>query len=226
METWLTYSPQDFLLFSAETYWRLFALANQSVWPLAAVAPLLLLGLCLALLSGAGRSGVAAILALGAGWVVVAEIFLARYYAPINMIAAYARPVFWVEAVLLVMFGLRLSFVADGLRRVAGTIFVLLAAAYPALGVVAGRPLNAAEVVGIAPDPTAVATLGLLLLARPSWRVGLLAIVPAGWLLVSAATLLTMGSATGWLALGAAIVATTVMSASAVWPNGSKETPR
>src|SRR5262245_5212383 len=38
-------------------------------------------------------------------------------------------------------------------------------ALHPLIALVAGRPLHATEVVGLAPDPTASATLGLLSLA-------------------------------------------------------------
>src|SRR5882672_6248592 len=41
-------------------------------------------------------------------------------------------------------------------------LYVYALALHPLIALVAGRPLQAAEVVGIAPDPTASATLGLL----------------------------------------------------------------
>ena len=34
MADWLSYRPQDFLLFSPRTYWRLFELHNEALWPL------------------------------------------------------------------------------------------------------------------------------------------------------------------------------------------------
>jgi hypothetical protein len=43
-------------------------------------------------------------------------------------------------------------------------LLVLAIVGYPWLGVLLGRPLSQAEVFGIAPDPTAVGTLGVLLL--------------------------------------------------------------
>ena len=39
MGDWLNYEAADFLLFSAEVYWRLFELENTALWPLPAIAP-------------------------------------------------------------------------------------------------------------------------------------------------------------------------------------------
>jgi hypothetical protein len=58
-----------------------------------------------------------------------------------------------------------------------------------------GRPLAQAEVAAIAPDPTAIATLGLALLL-PSQALGRAVLVlPALWLGISALTLWTLGAA-------------------------------
>ena len=42
MQEWWSYRPGDFLLFSPRTYWRLFQLANETLWPLQ--IPVLLIG--------------------------------------------------------------------------------------------------------------------------------------------------------------------------------------
>ena len=42
MQEWWSYRPGDFLLFSPRTYWRLFQLANEALWPLQ--IPVLLIG--------------------------------------------------------------------------------------------------------------------------------------------------------------------------------------
>lgn len=55
-----------------------------------------------------------------------------------------------------------------------------------------GRPWTQAELFGIMPDPTAVATLGLLAAApRAGW---ILWVVPLGWITFSGATQWTMHS--------------------------------
>jgi hypothetical protein len=63
----------------------------------------------------------------------------------------------------------------------------------PLIGPLLGRPWTQAEVFGIAPDPTAIATLGILLTANGRVRWELLA-TPVIWCVISALTLWTMGS--------------------------------
>ena len=45
MSDWLSYAPQDFLLFSPRVYYRLIELHNEALWPLQVAA--LALGLLL-----------------------------------------------------------------------------------------------------------------------------------------------------------------------------------
>lgn len=204
METWLTYRPSDFLLFSADTYWRLFGLANAALWPLPLLsAPVLIILIVLARSHPRHfKVGLAGILATS--WIVVSEAFLAARYTPINWAIAYVRPLFLVEAALLAVFAWRVT-VAEGRRFLLGCAFVVLAAFYPLLGVLAGRSLGQSEVFAIAPDPTAIGTVAALLLAKRSLTVRLLSVVPLAWLAVSALTLHTMGSGQ-WIVVALAMV--------------------
>ena len=59
---------------------------------------------------------------------------------------------------------------------------------------------------GAAPDPTAVATLGILLVARGPGR-GILMIVPAIWCLTTGAFLSAMEAPDAWVAPAAAVLA-------------------
>jgi hypothetical protein len=68
---------------------------------------------------------------------------------------------------------------------------------YPLAGLLAGRPWSQAEVFGTAPEPTALASLGLLLASGypPSRaRRCLLAVIPTLSLLIGAATLWLMAA--------------------------------
>ncbi len=38
MSEWWTYGPRDLLMFSAQTYYRLFELYNRDLWPLQMLA--------------------------------------------------------------------------------------------------------------------------------------------------------------------------------------------
>jgi hypothetical protein len=82
-------------------------------------------------------------------------------------------------------------------------LFILSLSLYPMIAPLSGRPWHQAEIFGVAPDPTVLATLGLLLLARgrPRWQ---LLVVPVLWCVISGATLWAMDSPDAWVSpLGA-----------------------
>ncbi len=218
MDVWLTYSPRDFLLFSAETYWRLFALANGTAWPYPLIAPALVAALLAGALVAANRR---LLLALGPGlaimWIVVAEAFLRARYEPINWAVAYVWPAFMVEAAVLLLLTVLLARPAPPGRRMIGAAFVVAAIAYPLVGLASGRPLAQSEVVGLAPDPTAIATLGFALLAQG--RLVLLATpLPLLWLAASAVTLFTLGVPSAWAPATAAAAGLAVVVWGALRP--------
>jgi len=211
------YAPRDLLLFSAETYWRLFALQSQALWPW----PLAVQGLGLAALALAFRprpwSGRALAALLAAGWASVAAGFLATRYAPVNWAVDDAIPLAWAQAAALLLAGTlggRLR--PGGPSRARGAIGAgLLAAAvvaWPLFAPLSGRPLMGAEIAGLAPDPTAVATLGVLALAQRGAWAWALAAVPLLWCLASAAVLLTLGSWQGWALLAAAMLSAVALA--------------
>jgi hypothetical protein len=100
-------------------------------------------------------------------------------------------------------------------RDAAGTLglvlFLSALVVYPALAPAQGRGWRQAEVFGVAPDPTVVATLGLLLLSESGARWGLL-VAPILWCLVSGATLFALDSAEGWVLLPAALLSVGAVS--------------
>jgi hypothetical protein len=205
MSEWWTYRLYDFLLFTPRTYYRLFELYNAAVWPAQIVA--IALGVLFALMCarGAGRP-VALILA--AVWLWVAVAFLALRYATINWAASYAAWAFGTEAALLLWIGLRGRFDAPpSLAWRVGIGLVLFAVVIePLSGPFLGRPLNQIELFGLTPDPTVVATLGVLLALRPKRR-WLLMIVPVLWCLFTGLTLLAMSARDWWIAPAAAVLA-------------------
>jgi Family of unknown function (DUF6064) len=207
-----SYRLSDFLLFSPRVYWRMFELHNAALWPL----PLAMLALGAAMLALAilrpHRYGRLIAILLGILWAWTGWSFLWERYATINWAAAYAALLFALEALLLLVAGgvlNRLSFDQHGLRRIMSVLLVVLALAYPVLAPLFGRPWQAAEIFGVAPDPTAIATLGLLLLARGTWAI-LLRLVPLLWCLASAATLWAMNDPQAWIPLVAAVLAAAV----------------
>jgi hypothetical protein len=211
MSEWWTYSLSDFLMFSARTYYRLFELYNLAIWPgqlLAGAVALVLLG-CVA--RGGAVSGRIAAVLLAASWLWVAWAFHARRYATINSAAVFFAIGFAIEALLLLWIGgvrARIAFapVRGGVRRAALGVTLFAMLGYPLLGAASGRAWRQMELFGVAPDPTALATLGLLALsARTPW---LLLPVPLLWCAISGATLRTMHAPDAWVApLGALVLA-------------------
>jgi len=220
MTEWWTYRLQDFLMFAPRTYYRLFELANTELWP----AHLLTLGLGVAIwvlsLAAARQPRCAplacVLLALLWGW--VAWAFLWQRYAPINWAARGFAIGFALEGVLL------LAQAATGVgpraagpawvRHVGLGVWLLALVVHPAVAPLLGRPWLQAEWFGIAPDPTALATLGLLLQVAPAVRSAAARVlgaltwgVPLLWCTISGATLLAMHSPTaGLLPTVAAVV--------------------
>ena len=78
-------------------------------------------------------------------------------------------------------------------RSFASLSFVLYAMLiYPVLGVVAGHGMMAGPMFGVAPCPTTIFTIGMLLLAQGGWVVRL-SIIPFLWSLVGLAAALQLG---------------------------------
>ena len=196
MSEWWTYTLSDFLMFSPQTYYRLFEIYNGAIWP-AQVAAIVLGLAILALLRRAGEFRgrlVAAILA--ACWLWIALAFHAGRYATIHTAAPYFAWAFGLEAALLIWTGVLRGKLVFGpnsgtIGQAVLAIFLFALLLEPAIGPLLGRPWRQMELFGVAPDPTAVATLGLLLLAAGRMRWELLA-VPAAWCVISGATLLAM----------------------------------
>jgi hypothetical protein len=208
MPEWSTYRLEDLLLFSTRAYWRLFELHNASLRPLPILAFVLgLAGLAL-VVAGRGRHGRWLALGLAAAWASVGWSFVLGRYATINWAAVYVAPLFGVQALLLAVAAAGgLAFVRHGIARVAGLMLAAFAVlGYPLLSPLAGRPWSGAEVIAIAPDPTAIGTLGLLLLARPRLRQWLWPI-PLLWCFVSCLTLAAMGEAQAVVPFAAAVLA-------------------
>ena len=211
-----SWALEDLLLFSPRVYWRLFALENESVWPAQPVllAAGALLVLCLLRGWAAGPALVRPV--LGAAWLWSGWHFVALRYGTVNWAAPTLAWGFYAEASLLAALGLsgRLVFAGSGRSVRAGSGLLALAVlVWPALAPLDGRPWREAEVVALAPDPTALATLGLLALAARSRWTALLCVVPALWLALSALTLVTMGAWQGWAVLAALLAGVATLAA-------------
>ena len=219
MSEWWTYRAVNFLLFSPRVYWRMFELHNAALWPLhvLTLAAGLIIILLIARRPTPWARWIAFILAIL--WVFVGWSFLWNRYATINWAAVYVAPAFAVEGALLLIASFFDGFAFDRRGPAGWTGYLILGfalAGQPLLAPLQGRGWASSEVFGIAPDPTAMATLGVLLLARGKFLPVLLPI-PVLWCLLSGITLSTMDEPQAWapyaaLALAAAAWTWTIIS--------------
>ena len=98
------------------------------------------------------------------------------------------------------------------IARAGAGIFFFALLVIPLIGPLLGRSWRQIEIFGVAPDPTAVATLGILLLAQGQVRWELV-LVPAIGCAVSGATLLAMHAPDFWVTPLAAVLAVSL----AIW---------
>jgi len=198
MSEWWTYRPANFLLFAPRTYYRLFELYNSEIWPGQLLA--LLVGLVmLALMRNRGPSQSRVIsAALVAAWLWVAWAYHYTRYASINWAATYFAGAFALEALLLLILGvgrgLDLRVKAGWIDRGGVGLVVFAIVLHPLIGPLVGRSWSQVEIFAIAPDPTVVATLGVVALAS-GWPTWLLLPIPIAWCLLSGATAWLMHSA-------------------------------
>lgn len=191
MSEWWTYGLSDFLMFSPQTYWRLVARYNAAWWPAQLVAIAAGCGLLVLVRRPNAAAGRAALVLLAGAWAWVGWAFHARQYAEIFLAAPWLAWACGAQALMLPVTAVasRNARAATGASKV-GTLLLVLALLFPLLTPLAGRDWQQAEVFGLMPDPTALATLGALLaLAHPrAWMRAVLAVVPASTLLLGAAT--------------------------------------
>lgn len=192
MSEWWTYRLSDFLLFSPETYFRLFELHNEALWPWQMAA--VIAGLAMLSLTGQPL----ALLFAGAAWLLVAWVWLYERYLTINWAAEWLAYGFALQGLLLWIYAFDRDLrPTEGRSRAAGFMLVVCALILqPLLPWMLGRPWQQGEVFALMPGPTVAATLGLLLALRAHW---LLLVLPLIWCVLDGATLWTMKAPAFWL---------------------------
>lgn len=220
MPEWWSYGLSDFLLFSPRTYYRLIERYNETVWPLHLLTAGLGVVIAFVLRRPTPARSRAVFAAVALLWIWVSWSFVWHRYATINWAASYLVWLLVIEAGLLLWFGAvsgRWALMRPaGVWGYAGTATILAGlVVYPMLAPMLGRGWSQAEVFGVMPEPTALATLGILLFTEGSSR--WLAVVPMVlWCLVAGATLYAMRSAEAWLPAAAAILALAGLRARAI----------
>ena len=203
MNVWTSYQLQDFIPFTAEVYFRLLERMGETFWPLHLLT--LSLGAATLGLALKQRTRLACLLPAPL-WAFVAIAFFFQRYAELNWAGGYVGYAFIAQAVLLALMALT-GWGMDNAPRatnppvaigIAITLFGLIL--MPLLMPLNGGSWYQAEVFGIHADPTAVTTLGLVLIMLRGFALWIAVIIPALWLVVSGLTLQALDS------IGAAVM--------------------
>ena len=215
---WASYALADFIPFTHEVYIRLIERVNAVWWPLQFLA--LGLGLTALVAAWHGRARVALAL-LAPAWVTSGVLFHLQYYAELTWAATWFGAAFLAQAALLLALALFGRMPERRVERTPGAVAVAAVAlfglfAWPAMVLVTGHGWSRAEVFALHPDPTAVVSLGVALLALRGLRAGLATMIPLLWLGVSTLTLVALQLPWAWV-LPCLVVVALVGAVAATW---------
>lgn len=195
MNEWTNYRLQDFIPTNAEAYFRLQEVMGETFWPLHFLT--LALGGA-ALLWALSKCSRLACMLVATLWVFVGVEFFLQRYAEFNWAARYMGAAFFAQAAFLTLISLLGG--RGGQSRYRKSTPVVAGAAIALFGLF-GQPFVAplsggswyqAEVFGIHPDPTAIVTLGIALVALRGLAMWTVAMIPMLWILFSSLTLLVL----------------------------------
>jgi hypothetical protein len=209
MGEWSTYSLEDLLMFSARTFDRLVERHNRELWPWHLAALAVAAAVVLLLLRRDGRANRLAAALVSAGWAGAGWLWLAQRFATIQTGGGAMAWAFAVEAALLAWAGVargRLALPArlDGASRSGVALLAYGLFLHPLVAPLIGRPWTRAELFAVTADPTAAATLGLLLAARAPWY---LWPIPIAWCLFAGALHRALAAPAWWALPAIAAVA-------------------
>ena len=194
MDLLQSFSLRDLLIFSPESYFQLFEISNRALWPFQ--LPLLLLfTLALVLIYKRPRFTSKLIHSwLGFIWFFVAYWYFNVHYSQISTYAHYLAYAFYVEAFLLFITAFvsrndAINFDQTDYQKLLLILGVGLITygliIHPIMSLLIwNQSLIRAELFSIAPDPTAIASIGFILLFPVKGSLVLI-IIPILWLLFS-----------------------------------------
>ncbi len=183
--------------FSREQFFEVFAAYNLSIWPAQVAAYAAGLAVLVLVFRPSRAATGATLLLLSLMWVVNGAGYHWLAFAEVNPAARIFAAVFVAQAIALARaaFGAPRFRIAagGGYRTWAGLALALYALLiYPFLGALAGHEWPAVPVFGVAPCPTTVFTIGVLLLGE--WRIARwLLVIPAAWGLVGGSAAVLLG---------------------------------
>ena len=189
-----SYRLSDFILFSGAAYYRQFELYNQAIWPLHIVALLFSLLIVYAHWKKPVWAGRLIATLLVVSWLWVAWAFLYQRFYQIHVVADWYALGFILQAGFITWYGViknRFTMcVSSRLRITIGSVLLFVTLLfYPFIAFISGRSWMQFEMFALAPDPTVLATLAILLFYKVPT---VLYAIPFIWVLLSAMTLFVM----------------------------------
>jgi len=210
MGEWSTYSLDDFLMFSPSAWYRLLEMHHRAWWPLQIGVALLGTALAWALHRRLRPGLRLALVLTGVGLVFVGWAFHGGSHADINLAAPYFAYGFAAQGLLLIALALlRPELVlarSNGTTRLACALLVCAWLLYPVLAPLWARPWAQAEWFALAPDPTMLAALAVVLLVHsgshglrhPHRTCIMLSVLPLAWCAATGATAWALGDPGWW----------------------------
>ncbi len=196
MEDLFSYRLTDFLMFSEQTYWRLFSRYNQSIFPL----PLLSLAFglyCLYAFVAFKKIVIKPLLMLIAlAWLWIGFRFFGQLYSEINVYAGYLAVLFWLQGLLLLSRSFKTVtyhawFRHPFERYIGWVLWIMALLMLPLFEILLGKSMNATSSFALTPDSIAIVSIALVLILniKPWW-----VLAAALWLMISTLTYWAMGS--------------------------------
>lgn len=203
------------LPFTTDAFFAVFEAYNRAIWPGQIPAYLLGAAVLIASVRGGRMAGPVAAGGLAVMWLVNGALYHLWQFSVINPLAYGFGALFLVQSVLFAVAARPGRFEFAGVHGAAGWLALVLivyaAAIYPVIGWLMGHGYPRAPLLGVAPCPTTIFSLGILMLVRrPSWW---LWPIPVAWALFgsTAAILLAVPEDLGMLA--AALIALSLLAA-------------
>lgn len=218
MDALLSYSLEDLMLFSRETYLRLFELYHRDLWPAQILAGAVGIAFLRPVLLGRQAQIQAMLAVLAAIWLWVGYAFHVERYATINWAATSFAWLFAAQAGLMLISAIWPAGLRGGpawARGAGAAIFGFALILLPLAEIALGRTWREVEFFALTPDATAIATLGVLVALLGAWR-WLLALIPLVWCVIGGGTALAMNSPEAYLAWGAGVVAIVTLIAGGI----------
>jgi hypothetical protein len=173
------------LPFSRAQFLEVFSTYNAAIWPSQVVAAVMGLAVIALLVTDAARAHQLIAGVLSAFWAFMSVGYHFIYFSEINATALAFGIGFMIASVVFLVEGvvrarIRFSWTAGPRGWIAGVLMIYSLVVYPLLGLLVWTPYPETPLFGVAPCPTTIFTIGLLILARYRSPL-LLAAIPLIW---------------------------------------------